>query len=293
MLDNIKDYLAQFSFLDDPEKRRNLLILIVCVVIMFIPLHLGHKWNKLAQENVIAVKQNQAQMKKLDKYADQHIKVAKVRLNNQSQLQKKIETNVNNFADAQTVLNDYQQKNTKISTDERDKAIDIVKNSISSTDILPNPEHYSILYPGGFTGGLSIAISYSPSFSVYSKTITVVFHYNAGKLPIYIVDATYDLSSNKFVDFVVNQTGYTYRYSLKLPTEKKTIEMLKKRGEVAHGESLKRIKKHDIGSKKSDNKNKKTNSKSKKAQKNAKSSKKEVKKETNKKSTNKKKEGKK
>ena len=97
----------------------------------------------------------------------------------------------------------------------------LLKKLITSTDLLNDPENYLITYPS-YTDGLKISVSYAPSYSVYTKTIPIVFHYNLGNTPIYVVEADYDLTSNQFTDFDVYQTQYTYRYTNKLSlTEKK------------------------------------------------------------------------
>ena len=250
MLDNIRDYLDEFSYLHDPDKRNKVIFVIIFIIALFIPLHYAHKWQKMTDYNYNSIAENKAQIKKLKNYANSRVKEAKIRLKNQAQTQKAIEKNTNDFVDAQSVLMDYKKKNTKVTSDEYNKAKDITKKLITSTDLLNDPENYLITYPS-YTDGLKISVSYAPSYSVYTKTIPIVFHYNLGNTPIYVVEADYDLTSNQFTDFDVYQTQYTYRYTNKLSlTEKKKYAKQYNTKSMKHLDKNKKNTRKDLDKKK-------------------------------------------
>ena len=79
--------------------------------------------------NYNSIAENKAQIKKLKNYADSRVKEAKVRLKNQAQTQKTMKKILMTLVDAQSVLMDYKKKNTKVTSDEYNKAKDITKKT--------------------------------------------------------------------------------------------------------------------------------------------------------------------
>lgn len=219
-MNNLKDYFSSFDFLKDPEKRNNVITIIIAVIIVFVPIHYARKWTTYTNYNNSVAAQNYQQAKKINARTKKDVASAKIQLKNQPQIQKTIEKHVTEFLSAQAVLNDYKKKNTAVTPQAYDDATAKTLSMITNKQILNDPNHNLITMPG-YTNGLTVTVSYSPSYNVYSKTINVVFHYNEGNKPIYIVNGTYDLGSNRFNNFDVFSTSYTYDYTNHLTAKDK------------------------------------------------------------------------
>ena len=86
---------------------------------------------------------------------------------------------------------------------------------IVNGSILNDPDN-DLIAPVGRSKGLSIDVSYSPSFSVYQDDIDVIFHLNGqmdkGVKPVYVAKGTYNLKHNKFEDFAYYTTKYAINF---------------------------------------------------------------------------------
>lgn len=212
MKDNFEYY---WSMIRDasPDAKRGVFVIIFTLALIFVPFGISHHYRGVAETANAKAANNIKAAKELDKQAHQKVQTAKYRMKNQAQVQKEVQKNVDDFTKAQLTLMQYKTKNSKVTADQAQEAQGIVDKMIVNGSILNDPDN-DLIAPVGRSKGLSIDVSYSPSFSVYQDDIDVIFHLNGqmdkGVKPVYVAKGTYNLKHNKFEDF----TYYTTKYAI-------------------------------------------------------------------------------
>lgn len=219
--DNAKDYLDQIRSMPY-EAKRGAIIVAVCGALMVVPLIAMHHYTTLADHNTRVVQVNKAEARDLIKHASGQQKYAKMRLKNQKQTQAEIDHNVKTFIKAQKVLMNYQIKNTTVTNDEHDEALQQTRKLITQYNILGDPDDGLMIFSNDATD-LKITTSMSSSYSIFQKDIHIVFHLSYQNKPVYIVDSTYNIKDQVFTTFTPYSTTYTFAWEngVKLEDQKK------------------------------------------------------------------------
>ena len=227
--DNAKDYLDQIRSMPY-EAKRGTVIVVVCGALMAVPLIAMHHYTTLADHNNRVAQVNKAEARDLIKHASGQQKYAKMRLKNQKQTQAEIDHNVKTFIKAQKVLMNYQVKNTTVTSDERDEALQQTRKLITQYNILGDPDDGLMIFSND-AKDLKITTSMSSSYSVFQKDIHIVFHLSYQNKPVYIVDSTYNIKDQVFTNFTPYSTTYTFAWEngVKLEDQKKA-KIDKKKG---------------------------------------------------------------
>lgn len=214
----MKDTISYYWTLirdSSPEAKRGVFVIFVALALIITPFSISHHYNQIATTDQIKAKNNYNEAKQLNAKAQQKVKTAKYRLKNQAQMQKDIEKHMDDFQKAELTLMQYKTKHNNITPDQAAAAQDTISKMVPNTHILNDPDNY-LIAPIGRTNGLTMNISYSPSFSVYQDHIDVIIHLigkmDRGTKPVYIVKGLYNIKNNQFDDFNYYTTKYAVNF---------------------------------------------------------------------------------
>lgn len=248
--DNAKYYLDQIRSMPY-EAKRGAVIVTACGALMVVPLIAMHHYTTLADHNNRVVQVNKAEARDLIKHAAGQQKSAKMRLKNQKQTQAEIDHNVKTFIKAQKVLMNYQMKNTTITSDEHDEALQQTRKLITQYNILGDPDDGLMVFSND-AKDLKITTSMSSRYSVFQKDIHIVFHLSYQNKPVYIINSTYNIQDQVFTTFTPYSTTYTFAWEngVKLEDQQKAKSDKKKGKNLRKLPKVKTKAKHVKASKK-------------------------------------------
>lgn len=243
---NAKEYFKNFQNMDDQAKK-NLIGFLIAGALMIAPVgimvHYNHKASAVSQ----IVQNNNNEAKNLINKASAKEKYAKVQLDNQPQTQRKVEQQVQKIIKAQKVLFNPDSSQNEL----RETQAFMV--DASDGDILNNPDKALAPFSAMKTRALEIKASYSPTYSVYQKSIHVVLEFSYHNQPVFYTDCLMNVKNQKLTNLIGYTTKWTdyYSYNPKSIDDELRYENAKtKKEKAAAKKALKESKTHRAKSEK-------------------------------------------